>query len=64
VCIRIGLDENTPFPADTIDVIGRYVALIFDITDRQDIRIIDTQHDRIYDGAGGEMDEIHCPDGA
>jgi hypothetical protein len=62
VCIRIELDENTPFPADTRDVIGRFVALIFDITDRQDIRIIDAKHNRVYDGSGEEIDELDNDD--
>jgi len=47
--------ENRPLSADTIGAIGNIVAPIFGITDMNEIRIVDTRHQRAYDGSGEQQ---------
>jgi len=43
-----------PIPRDTITAVSRIAALFFGIDDMQNIKIVDTKHDRAYDGNGEE----------
>ena len=47
--------ENRPLSADAIGAIGNIVAPIFGITDMNEIRIVDTRHNRAYDGTGEQQ---------
>ena len=47
--------ENRPLNADAIGAIGQIIAPMFGITDMKEIRIVDTKHNRAYDGSGEQQ---------
>jgi len=53
--VTIEAIENKPLPIETITAIGNIVAPAFGITDMREIRIIDAQNNRSYDGSGEEL---------
>ena len=55
--------ENKPLSAETIGLIGRFVAAVFGFTDLKDVRIIDTKVSRTYDGYGDEIQVGNRPPG-
>jgi len=55
VSVSVKAIENKPLSDATVGAIGRLVATAFGITDIKEISIIDTQHQRAYDGSGEEL---------
>ena len=53
--VTVEVIENKPLGLDTIGVIGHMAMVAFGILDVKDIRIADTRHKRVYNGAGEEQ---------